>query len=231
MDAFGEVRTKTGPLSTSFLFTGEQFDAKARLSQGLYYLRARYYDPSIGRFLTQDPLWGSTRVPQSQSRYPYVLNNPANLVDPAGFQAQEAVGTGVVICGAGGAACAVAVVVAAGVYVCVAGACEALGEVGGALIEGARDVAGDFGEMLFGKKKPRPVRIIYTDEDPVDVFAPGPGGWWPPGFPNNLPPWMRTALRVTGVGTIVGIILDQVDNLFAPTLPGEKPPASPYHSP
>jgi hypothetical protein len=29
-DAFGEVRTKTGPLSTSMLFTGEQFDAKAR---------------------------------------------------------------------------------------------------------------------------------------------------------------------------------------------------------
>jgi hypothetical protein len=39
------VRSKSGPLSTSFLFTGEQFDAKARPPQaekdvGLYYLRA-----------------------------------------------------------------------------------------------------------------------------------------------------------------------------------------------
>ena len=53
MDAFGEVRSTSGTLSTSMLFTGEQFDAKARLPQGgkdvgLYYLRARYYDPSIG---------------------------------------------------------------------------------------------------------------------------------------------------------------------------------------
>ena len=44
----------------TFLFTGEQYDAKARKvhqgQPGLYYLRARYYDPSIGRFLSQDPL-------------------------------------------------------------------------------------------------------------------------------------------------------------------------------
>jgi len=39
------VRTKSGTLSTSFLFTGEQRDSES----GLYYLRARYYDPSIGR--------------------------------------------------------------------------------------------------------------------------------------------------------------------------------------
>lgn len=45
------MRSTTGTLSTSMLFTDEQFDAKARASQGLYYLRARYYDPSIGRTL------------------------------------------------------------------------------------------------------------------------------------------------------------------------------------
>ena len=41
------------------LFTGEQFDAKARHNAGgLYYLRAGYYDPSIGRVLSRDPLPG-----------------------------------------------------------------------------------------------------------------------------------------------------------------------------
>jgi hypothetical protein len=45
---------------------------------GLYYLRARYYDPSIGRFLTQDP------VP-AVNLYAYVGNNPVNYVDPSGL--------------------------------------------------------------------------------------------------------------------------------------------------
>jgi RHS repeat-associated protein len=84
-DAFGEVRSKSGTLSTDFLFTGEQFHAKARPAGGLYYLRARYYDPSIGRFLTQDPLSGIVGLPLSQNRYPYVLNDPINLVDPSGL--------------------------------------------------------------------------------------------------------------------------------------------------
>ena len=38
-DAFGEVRTESGTLSTDFLFTSEQFD----VASDLYYLRARYY--------------------------------------------------------------------------------------------------------------------------------------------------------------------------------------------
>lgn len=48
------MRSTSGTLSTSMLFTGEQLDPKVRPSRvakeaGLYYLRARYYDPSIGR--------------------------------------------------------------------------------------------------------------------------------------------------------------------------------------
>jgi hypothetical protein len=51
----------------------------------MHYLRARYYDPSIGRFLTQDPLSGIVGLPLSQNRYPYALNDPANLVDESGL--------------------------------------------------------------------------------------------------------------------------------------------------
>jgi RHS repeat-associated protein len=70
--------------------TGQQFDNKARDVQGgLYYLRNRVYDPSIGRFLTRDPLSGSVANPQTQNRYAYVLNNPTNRVDPTGLHDSE----------------------------------------------------------------------------------------------------------------------------------------------
>jgi RHS repeat-associated protein len=67
--------------TTEWSFTGEQHDAT-----GLEYLRARYYDASTGRFLSQDPM------PLLQ-RYAYANDNPANLVDPSGlFSIKDAAG-------------------------------------------------------------------------------------------------------------------------------------------
>ena len=71
-DVFGGVRAQTGA-TTERSYTGEQNDPT-----GLEYLRARYYDASTGRFLSQDPL------PLMQ-RYAYANDNPANLVDPSGL--------------------------------------------------------------------------------------------------------------------------------------------------
>ncbi len=71
-DVFGTVRAQTGA-TTEWSYTGEQNDPT-----GLEYLRARYYDASTGRFLSQDPL------PLLQ-RYAYANDNPANLVDPSGL--------------------------------------------------------------------------------------------------------------------------------------------------
>jgi RHS repeat-associated protein len=82
-DAFGAVRSHTGA-STQWSFTGEQNDAN-----GLEYLRARYYDPALGRFLTQDPWPGSVFSPQSLNPYAYVLNNPVNWLDPWGLRNVE----------------------------------------------------------------------------------------------------------------------------------------------
>jgi len=48
--AFGAVRAASGS-GDEYLFTGEQWDAAA----GLYFLRARYYEPGVGRFLSEDP--------------------------------------------------------------------------------------------------------------------------------------------------------------------------------
>jgi RHS repeat-associated protein len=74
-DVYGAVRAQTGATNNDFRFTGEHADDNA--NRGLYYLRARHYDPALGRFLSKDP------VP-FVNRYAYVLNNPANLVDPSG---------------------------------------------------------------------------------------------------------------------------------------------------
>jgi RHS repeat-associated protein len=86
-DAFGNIKSQTGSASHSLKFTGEQNDPES----GLVYLRARYYDPSIGRFVTKDSYMGQGTTPLSQNRYIYVSNNPLKYVDPTGY-AQECVG-------------------------------------------------------------------------------------------------------------------------------------------
>jgi RHS repeat-associated protein len=70
-----------------FRFTGEQQDAE--VARDLYYLRARYYDPEIGRFWSKDPFAGWTVEAQSLNRYPYVLNNPVRWVDPTGLACDD----------------------------------------------------------------------------------------------------------------------------------------------
>jgi RHS repeat-associated protein len=80
-DVFGAIRSETGGQANDYRFTGQQLD----VASGLYYLRARYYDPSIGRFLTQDPFPGTGTKPQTQNSYVYVSNNCVSMVDPQGL--------------------------------------------------------------------------------------------------------------------------------------------------
>ncbi|HEY8766743.1 MAG TPA: RHS repeat-associated core domain-containing protein [Dehalococcoidia bacterium] len=79
-DAFGTPTHSPGSSTQPFQFTGQQKDADS----GLQYLRARYYDASTGRFLSQDPIAGLAQVPQTQNRYQYALNNPTTFDDPTG---------------------------------------------------------------------------------------------------------------------------------------------------
>ncbi|NPV44514.1 MAG: RHS repeat-associated core domain-containing protein, partial [Firmicutes bacterium] len=51
---------------------------------GLIYLRARYYDPEVGSFISRDSYPGNLMRPLSQNRYIYVENNPINYIDPSG---------------------------------------------------------------------------------------------------------------------------------------------------
>jgi RHS repeat-associated protein len=79
--AFGEVRFRIGDTDQSFTFTGEQVDGEL----GLTYLRMRYYDAQLGRYLTRDPFEGFRDGTQSRNRYTYVENNPVTRIDPAGL--------------------------------------------------------------------------------------------------------------------------------------------------
>jgi len=80
-DAFGKLSTSQGSVSNPFAFTGREWDA----STGLYYYRARYYDPGLGRFLSPDPLPAALDEPLEQNPYLYVRNQPLRFVDPLGL--------------------------------------------------------------------------------------------------------------------------------------------------
>src|SRR5262249_46174685 len=76
-DSYGNVIAQTDPaVATRFLFAGREFDA----ATGLYYDRARYYEPKLGRFLREDPI----RFSAGTHLYRYVRNNPVSFRDPSG---------------------------------------------------------------------------------------------------------------------------------------------------
>ncbi|MBZ5558675.1 MAG: PASTA domain-containing protein [Acidobacteriia bacterium] len=79
-DAFGNLLSHTGPTDTPFLFNGQQYDA----TLGLYYLRARYYQPTTGRFTAQDPSDGNPLTPITLHKYLYAGCDPVNKSDPSG---------------------------------------------------------------------------------------------------------------------------------------------------
>ncbi|MES9863933.1 MAG: polymorphic toxin-type HINT domain-containing protein [Candidatus Thiodiazotropha sp. LLP2] len=79
-EAFGEVLGQTGSVENGYLFAGEQFDST--LDQ--YYLRARYYDQSQGRFTQQDTWMGNNHDPITLHKYLYANADPVKYVDPTG---------------------------------------------------------------------------------------------------------------------------------------------------
>jgi RHS repeat-associated protein len=92
LDANGEVQTSYaydpfgvplagGEAYNPYQYTGEAWDAEVEL----LYLRARYYQPEVGRFITDDPWQGDIRRPCTFNKYSYARNNPTSRTDPEGL--------------------------------------------------------------------------------------------------------------------------------------------------
>jgi len=82
-DAFGLLLEQTGSTENAYLYRGEQFDAEL----GFYYLRARYMNPDLGRFVTMDEFAGLSQDPVTLHKYLYANANPIAYGDPSGYTA------------------------------------------------------------------------------------------------------------------------------------------------
>jgi RHS repeat-associated protein len=86
-DAFGNEFTVSGSTPNEMMYRGEQYDSDL----GLYYLRARYYNPLTGRFMSRDPNEpkllnpdGTPINPRELHKYLYAGVDPVNRLDPRG---------------------------------------------------------------------------------------------------------------------------------------------------
>jgi RHS repeat-associated protein len=77
-DEFGSITAGGG--ATRFTFTGAAYFS----GPGLYQMGARFYNPTIGRFISRDTYEGDIYQPWTQNLYTYCNNNPVNFVDPTG---------------------------------------------------------------------------------------------------------------------------------------------------
>ena len=142
-DAFGNTSTGGTASSNPLQYAGRENDGT-----GLYYYRARYYSPKLGRFISQDPI-GLTG---GLNMYAYVRGNPVSLVDPLGLCAAHP--TSLHCLG-----------VAAGekglpIFLDAVGAIPIVGNVGAAI---------GFGSGAYGAYK----AVTAGPEDPPDIIVGG----------------------------------------------------------
>ena len=88
---YGELSNHEGTSENNFLFTGEQLDQET----DEYYLRARYYSPSMGRFLSRDSYDGGILEPITLNHYLYAGGSPSMHVDPSGHLSILSTGYGI----------------------------------------------------------------------------------------------------------------------------------------
>ena len=77
---YGELIETSGDIENSHMYAGECYDEES----GLYYLRARYINPSTGTFTGMDSYAGNISDPDTLHKYLYANGNPVKYVDPSG---------------------------------------------------------------------------------------------------------------------------------------------------
>ncbi len=100
-NAFGVLESSSSPAPYGFTGREWEYDLSSSGVVALGYYRARYYDPKLGRFLTEDPLPLAARPVEETNAYVYVRNNPVNRVDPFGLQSGDLRNEWRVTCGSG----------------------------------------------------------------------------------------------------------------------------------
>ena len=85
-DAYGQLLAQTGSTPNNYRYTGQAWDP----ALGMYHLRARYYQPGLGRFWTMDSFEGDNDQPASLHKFLYCMANSANRFDPTGHNADGA---------------------------------------------------------------------------------------------------------------------------------------------
>ncbi len=75
-DSFGNLTAQSRSVTQPYTYTAREWDAETEL----YYYRARYYDPQVGRFIMEDPIGQAGGI----NLYVYVFNGPTKFTDPSG---------------------------------------------------------------------------------------------------------------------------------------------------
>ena len=84
-EAFGTKNSEAGSEPLAYGFAGEPLDSTTHLA----YHRARWMDSRVGRFAGMDAWKGSVRIPQTLQKYAYATNDPTDMSDPTGLDAER----------------------------------------------------------------------------------------------------------------------------------------------
>ncbi len=102
-DAWGKLLTSTGDMAdvNPLRYRGYFYDNET----GLYYLKSRYYDPEVGRFINPDAYASTGQGILGTNMFTYCRNNPVNLYDPSGTSAAALIAIALVMIAAALSGC------------------------------------------------------------------------------------------------------------------------------